>query len=218
MKDPMGYLNEQERSAATRIVNLGLSKAAESFGSLIQGNVDLKSFDLQVVPREQLGSTTQKEGDDVHVLSTSIQGELKGSCFLVLSAEEAERFKEANLPEKVLADEDKKKEMGDAMLMEIDNIIAAAVLTRFADILGLDIKGGVPAMERLANSAVDAFMLEGVGAEQMVMNFNASFRFQDRSISPEFVWIMDEAFLERIRGFAQDPEKVQELHEADSAG
>lgn len=195
----LNNLKENEIEVATKLINGGLSMAKSSMEQILQSPITIRKIDY--------GKDTQAphryekpDGDNVHLLKTELMGDLKGSCHLIFTSDEVEKINEACLPPQILSDDsDQAKMMKMGFLTEIDNMVAAAVITEFANFLGLELYGKVPSLHVLDATAVNDYL----GAESEVYNtvihFKAIFHGTELDITPHFVWMVQDEFVNKIK-------------------
>ena len=131
MKD----LTPQEIDVARKIISAGLVKSAESLSFFMNETISLKDFDAEKNldnPPLELG---KKDESNIHLLTTKVIGEMKGICCLIFSEEEANHLRKAALPQEILDSPEMMEEMSDGIMLEVDNIISASVITQFSNLL-----------------------------------------------------------------------------------
>ena len=118
---------------------------------------------------------------------------------MIFSAKEAQVLQQAALPPEVLADETMAKTMGEAILLEVDNIIAAAVITQLANLLQRQLHGAVPELKILSATELEQFVQHRLSKRVHVLNFRANFKTADGAFAPAFLWFVQEPMLNAIR-------------------
>ena len=134
---------------------------------------------------------------------TELKGQLKGTSHLIFSEDEVTKIYKACLPPNIINDdsaESKMMKMG--FLSEIDNMVAAAVITEFSNFLGLDLFGHVPSLQVMSSREVNEFLEKESGEFDSVIHFKANFHGIELNISPDFIWIFQDKFVERIKEVA----------------
>jgi chemotaxis protein CheY-P-specific phosphatase CheC len=84
-------------------------------------------------------------------------------------------------------------------LLEVDNIIAAAVITQFANLLNRKMHGSVPQLSNIDSSAFEAFIQNRLDDQSHVINFKTTFSAKEKSFSPMFLWFMNKPFIDEIK-------------------
>ncbi len=192
-------LKENEMQVATKLIFGGLSMAKASMEQILQSPISLKQIDYG---NEQHALPQFDSSDDhnVHLVKTELKGQLKGSCHLIFSEDEVDKINKACLPQNILEnDSPESKMMKMAFLTEIDNMVAAAVITEFANFLGLEIFGDVPSLHIMPNNEVNGYLKTESTAFDTVIHFKAIFHGTELDISPDFVWIFNENFVNQIK-------------------
>jgi len=193
----MTGLTKNEQKTAEHIINCGLQEAAEALSFFIKQPVQVapvKWSDLQLSDQLPLA-----EQDHNHLLTTNLVGDIEGLCCLIFSQDEARLLQQAALPAEVLTDAVMAKTMGEAILLEVDNIIAAAVITQLANLLQRKLHGAVPELQVLSAVALDAFVQQHLEEQAHVFNFKANFKTADGAFAPAFLWFVQEPILSAIR-------------------
>lgn len=194
----LNNLKENEIEVATKLINGGLAMAKSSMEQILQSPITLKKVAFGI-DKEDV-SKFRSEADNVSLIKTELMGELKGSCFLVFSESDVEKINKACLPADILNDDSaESKMMILGFLTEIDNMVAAAVITEFANFLGVDIYGNVPSLHVLNKNKVNEFLANETTSFDSVIHFKAIFKGEELDISPDFIWIFNEKFMDKIK-------------------
>lgn len=198
MKD----LTPHEIDVAKRIISAGLVKSAESLSFFMNETITLKDFDAEKHldnPPLELG---KQDEENIHLLTTKVIGEMKGICCLIFSEEEADHLRKAALPQEILDSPEMMEEMSDGIMLEVDNIISASVITQFSNLLKVKIHGGVPNLKKVTSKEMEEFISGEVNQELYLISFKTSFESSKVQFNPEFVWLFDNTFIESIKNYA----------------
>ncbi len=198
MKD----LTPNEIDVAKKIISAGLVKSAESLSFFMNETITLKDFDAEKHldnPPLELG---KKDENNIHLLTTKVIGEMKGICCLIFSEEEADHLRKAALPQEILDSPEMMEEMSDGIMLEVDNIISASVITQFSNLLKVKIHGGVPNLKKVTSKEMEDFISGEVNQELYLISFKTSFESSKVQFNPEFVWLFDNTFIESIKNYA----------------
>jgi chemotaxis protein CheY-P-specific phosphatase CheC len=186
---------------ASEIIRTGMNKAADTLSFFMKVPVRLASDRIPLGTEFDSRQLHIREGSKTIVLTTDIIGDIPGICFLLFTEDEASELAAATFPADILKNEAAAAEMKHALLLEVDNIISASVVTQFANMLKCRMHGGVPKHQEIQNAelphAVDLLIRE----RACVINFNTSFVIDGKNFRPQFIWAMDSAFLEFIRKY-----------------
>ena len=193
--------NKYEMDIAKEIINIGLAKAADSLSFFTKEKVLISSLNIELKPLKEFSYPKDNKKQNFHVLTTEIKGDVDGACFLNFTQEAALSFWESALPSDVLEDVNKKIEMGKAILMEADNIITASVVTQFANLLGVRMYGFVPIYKQVNYKEMVKYMLSYAGDADVYLQFSAEFCSQKKSICPDFFWMLNAEFMNKVQEF-----------------
>ena len=125
-------LNENELKVATKLIFDGLSMAKSSMEQILQSPITIEKIDMD---HEKMGVHRfyDESQGEVHLIKTDLMGELKGTSHLIFSEKEVTALYKACLPEHVTFDDSSESNlMKLGFLTEIDNMVAAAVITEFS--------------------------------------------------------------------------------------
>ncbi|MCE2742686.1 MAG: hypothetical protein LW701_03830 [Fluviicola sp.] len=198
MKD----LNPHEIDVAKKIISAGLVKSAESLSFFMNETITLKDFDAEKNLNQPPLELGKKDETNIHLLTTKVIGEMKGICCLIFSEEEANHLRSAALPPEILNSPEMMAEMSDGIMLEVDNIISASVITQFSNLLKVKIHGGVPNLKKVSSSEMEEYISSEVDNELYLISFKTSFESSKASFNPEFVWLFDNSFIDSIKNYA----------------
>jgi chemotaxis protein CheY-P-specific phosphatase CheC len=193
----------KEKNIANEIVNLGLQKAAESMAFFTKEKVEIKGIDVTQEKIEKIDEVFPCESNELkYVLTTEVKGDLKGVCYLIFSEIEVQKILGVSLPTSILEDPEKLAVMGDAILLEMDNIIVASVITQFSNSFKYKMHGAVPRLSKEDCQGFKTLMkAENAGRKQFVY-FKSALHTKELDISPDFLWVLDENFMEGVKAYA----------------
>lgn len=200
----MKGLTQKEEEVAKQIISAGLVKAAESLTFFMNETITLKDFEedkLIELPPLELG---KKEEASILLLTTKVIGDIKGVCCLIFSEEEADHLRQAALPAEILESPEMMAEMSDGIMLEVDNIISASVITQFSNLLKVKIHGGVPDLKRVNYQEMESIIQDDINNELYLISFKTSFESAKVAFNPEFVWLFDNAFIDSIKEYAKN--------------
>jgi chemotaxis protein CheY-P-specific phosphatase CheC len=199
----MESLNKNELQVATKIVRQGLLKAAESLSFFMKEKVGISALELQVHNDVLI---PEKTGRNIHLLTTEIIGELPGICYLIFSEEEANELRDVALPLEIKNNPVLAAEMNDAIMLEVDNIISASVITEFSNLLKQKIYGDVPTMKLVNQNELHDLLCGTRDKNLFAINFKTSFISSNLNFCPEFVWLFNNKFLDSIKDLTKRQE------------
>ena len=181
----LNNLKENEIEVATKLINGGLTMAKSSMEQILQSPITLEKVAFGI-EKEDITKFGSKDGQNVSLIKTELKGELKGSCYLVFSESEVEKINKACLPAEILnSDSPESKMMMMGFLTEIDNMVAAAVITEFANFLGVDLFGNVPSLHVMKQDEINEYLANETTDYDSVIHFKAIFQGEELDISPD---------------------------------
>jgi len=195
----MEVFNKTEMQTAETIINQGLSSAAETLSFFMKEPIVVDQIGVSNLGIADKTPLELRCTGKVHLLTTEVVGDLEGLCCLIFSDEEAEMLQKAALPPEVINDPVLFETMKDAILLEVDNIIAAAVITQFANLLKRKMHGDVPELNSIDSKEFESFIKNRLDEQSHVINFKANFLAKEKSFSPMFLWFMDNSFIDDIK-------------------
>lgn len=187
-------------SKAEQIINSGLIKAAQSMAFFTRSNVSIESIDFQIKPITKIHDLLNLADDQLlYSLKTNIIGDISGVCYLIFDQNEVNEIVSIGLPKSILEDPEKCAEMTDAILLEMDNIIVASVVSELANALGCKIFGDVPSLEKMTKEILKEYLFEASNSLDKAIYFKSDFKNEGAKINPEFIWLLDDNYLQRIQ-------------------
>ena len=200
-----------ELDLTKELINVGLEKAAQSMAFFTKEKVSIKSTDVQIQPLSSIKSLLSKEGNtEITLLTTEIMGDLGGVCYLIFSKAEVDRILEISLPESILNDKDKLAVMGDAILLEMDNIIVASVVTQLANFLNYQMYGNVPVLSRTMPNGFTQIFESANKNTDFFLYFKSEFSTEGLDINPDFIWLLDDKFVDGVKAVIDENSDVVE--------
>ena len=197
----MKNLTSQEIDVAKTIISAGLVKSAESLSFFMNETITLKDFDAEKHLNNPPLELNKKDESNIHLLTTKVIGEMKGICCLIFSEQEADHLRKAALPQEILDSPEMMEEMSDGIMLEVDNIISASVITQFSNLLKVKIHGGVPNLKKVTSKEMEEFISGEVDQELYLISFKTSFESSKANFNPEFVWLFDNTFIDCIKNY-----------------
>ncbi|MEP1097231.1 MAG: hypothetical protein ABJG78_19100 [Cyclobacteriaceae bacterium] len=139
-------------------------------------------------------------GDEVHLLKTELRGELAGACYLLFTSDEVGKINKACLPDSILENRSPENElMKIEFLKEFDNMLSAAVITEFANFLGILLYGDVPSLDIISTFSLAKYLDGETEKFDNVIHLRAIFHGPELAISPHFIWAFQGELLDKIK-------------------
>lgn len=197
-------LSASELDMTRELLNAAFLNSAVSFSSIAKQEVFFETVLIEIDEQPDNFEIINTGGEEYVVLETSILGSMSGKSYLIFDEEQASYIKDIGLPDSVTGEQ--RKMLEEAILLEIDNMLAAAVITEFSNRLNLSMYGGVPSMKLLKKNEVNHLIqedLKGYKNDENVylLKTNLTYTLPEKStIKPQFVWVFSEDFINAVKG------------------
>lgn len=177
-----------------KLISLGYENSLKSLSAIVQEVAQIKIEPLEIWDITQKRTFTKASSENVSILTTDIKGQIKGKSYLLLDNQEVEALvKHCKAP----------NNLKEAFLLEVDNMLAAAVITVFSNYCNLKIYGDVPQFtevigENLMNFiAKDLYKLSNF--DGICLLAETHFVFDGNlEIKPQFLWFLPKEFIEIV--------------------
>ncbi|MEP0367955.1 MAG: hypothetical protein ABJN36_19065 [Cyclobacteriaceae bacterium] len=193
-------LNQAELEVASKLVFDGMSMAKKSMEQILQSPISMVKVDYSDKIKDALPRYAKEPEQSVHLIKTDLMGELKGMSHLIFTEDEVNKIYRACLPATIIESqsaESKMMKMG--FLTEVDNMMAAAVITEFSNFLGLEIYGMVPSLDVISSRGINTYLEKQTSGFDSIIHFKANFQGMEMDISPDFIWVFHEEFMNKIK-------------------
>lgn len=203
-------LSEYELDVTRELLNIAFANSADSFSSIAKQTVLFEPIMFEIDQDAKNFEIAHTGNPDFVVLETSIMGSMTGKSYLLFDTKQAEYIHEVGLPKEIKGEQ--RKMLEDAILLEIDNMLAAAVITEFSNLMDIAMYGGVPSMLKMKENEVNNLVktdLENFAKNESekfyVVKTNLTYILSENStIKPQFVWIFSEVFLNAIKSMVSN--------------
>jgi chemotaxis protein CheY-P-specific phosphatase CheC len=191
-------LNENQLETAHKIVKLGLQEATKSleFFTKSKTRLDLGN-DFKINKTSEKLDIIQKKEDKIYLLTSTIMGDLKGIAYLLFSEEEVKTIMKSIYPNKEFDTEKYIKKSRD-LILEVDNVITASVVTQFANYFDYKTYGGVPQLDIVSRADLEDIIKNGITDNNYVLDFKAQLISESVNVNAEFIWFVDDQFIEGV--------------------
>ncbi len=193
----MSNFNSNDIKKAEEIIAAGLKKAAESLSFFMKEKIRLQETDFTI--SDKFNGETSVDAQAAYVLSTELRGSLKGVCYLVFTEEESNELCRVALPPQIFNDNKKLDGMKEPLLLEIDNILSASVITQLANELQAKVYGDVPVMHKMNSSELSALISKQLLPDKLIMGFQTEFISTKTHFHPSFFWILEPDFMQSVQ-------------------
>ncbi len=180
----------------SKLMKNGFERAADSFSRMINNKVIGSNSKTKVISNKKDEDHLPKESGEVYVLTTSMIGQLSGKSYLILNLEECHEIYRSIFQNKKLDEA-----MLEAILLELDNIVSAAVISELVDVLQMEVFGDVPALKKIDAAKLKDYLATDYRKDEptsMIVS-TTTFVIGDRNkINPQFIWKLSPKIFEMI--------------------
>lgn len=191
-------LNTDEQKVAHTIIKLGLNEAAKSmeFFTMSATRQELdESF--AVVDANSVKVLPYKD-KVIYLLTTQLEGDLNGVAYLLFTEQEVEALGQIRYPNHTY-DEAKYKRKVEGLILEIDNIITASVVSQFANHFDYNTYGGTPKLDVVSYADLLKVIDQARNNNEFALEFKARLVSEGVNICANFLWFVDSSFIDGIK-------------------
>ena len=198
MKDFTPY----ELEVTKELLNISLANAADAFSKMANERVLFNGYDLALLQKNDLEELlTDVDNENLYVLTTEVKGKLQGICYLVFDKKDAEGIFPIFAPNaSTISDDGLLSEFQQAILMEIDNILSAAMVTQLSNFLDLFVYGDVPDYKFINKSELIGILKNDHDMYyEVALNLKAKLETTNSKTSPIFIWFFKNDFVDAVK-------------------
>lgn len=192
------------------ITNIALRNVANSLSTVLKDEILVRNV-IEIKEQDLNSAQLLREDykDNVFVLTTNIIGDLKAETMLIVHGEDEQGIIEKTLPRSEWG----KKQMREAMLLELDNILIAAFVTKFANLFNNKIYGHVPNVKEMSIENFGKFIQEREEDMNVTYALKAELGAFKSRVNLELICMFDETLVPFVKNF--DFEKAFVGHQED---
>jgi hypothetical protein len=199
--------NSTEKLSSTQLVIIkelvddALRKAVDSMERMLKIPLKIDYTDYGNGPLMRIPEFDNLGRFKVHIIKAVFKGDVNGGIYLAINGHEVDQLTRACLPAKLHSENSSaSKMMKLGFIVEIENMIAAQVVSEIADFLGVELISDVPTVDVIKGSSVnDYFKNEN---EILQTSFHVKTVMASKisvDISPFFIWMLDQRFVSNLR-------------------
>ena len=207
-------LNSSEMMLAEKIIFIGMRKATDSMTFFTREKLVIKNLKITVKDVSVMNNFSNNiSKEPITILTTELIGQLSGYSYLLFSDNDISKLMELCIPEQHKSMSEKSMQMLDSLLLEIDNIVSASVITQFSNILKVKIHGGVPSLKRLNAGELITYLSENHRSVPFLLSIECDFSNNNMSLNPEFIWILYSEFIKAVKNVAKDNNTIEAVNQ-----
>jgi chemotaxis protein CheY-P-specific phosphatase CheC len=193
-------LTPLELDLIRELFSMGLASAADSLSMMTGCKIITQSLRIHGYQENSHVNFGLKSKRKVNIFTSYLKGDLAGVSFWTLGLRDSIRLSKLMLGS---AGKNRSREavmeLREAVLLEMDNVITAAVVTRMANLLDKRLYGNVPGVEGVDRRKLQAFIQEKVEPIDPAVQILSKIRVVDHAINMEFHWYLPAEFIESLR-------------------
>lgn len=189
-------LNQEEFELAKELTNIALANATASFTKMTGDHFTFQDIEINTSVFK-MGNNFHNSDEPLYIMLTEYVGDVLADTFLVIDQANAKKIAHKLYPSPKVS-----SELQEAILLETDNILAAAVATKYADFLGHSITGDVPKMVRKNPEETQEFINDKLEHDHTHFSFVTNFKSKELKLEAYFVCAFRDSFGDAIKNFA----------------
>ncbi|WP_038032885.1 chemotaxis protein CheC [Thermonema rossianum] len=198
----MVQLTPYEFDITRELFSIALANAADAFSKYAGEKVMIKDYSIEIFDKEQQDETIKRLQDEhFYTLTTEIKGALHGKTYLLFQHEEIKKVFQifAQPPVSIVEKEGEITDIQKDILLELDNIISAAVVTQVANFTDLFIYGDIPRFSYLPAQQLSEQFKADFATFGHVLNIRTQLQSYNTNLNPLFICFMDDDFLNTMK-------------------
>ncbi|MGB0521316.1 MAG: chemotaxis protein CheC [Flammeovirgaceae bacterium] len=200
-------LNQEEFEVAKELTNVALANATESFSKMTGDKFTFQDIEVNI-NHFQLDPSFDSLKEPLYIMLTEYLGDVLADTFLVINPENAEKIASMLYPSPNI-----NEELKNAILLETDNIVAAAVATKYADFLNHSVTGDVPKMVRKSPSETQKYINDKLENDHTHFSFITNFKSEEHQLEAYFICAFRDSFGSAVKSIATKQETIDLLDE-----
>jgi len=184
-------LSPSQQSFFQDCIKSAFANSAMAFAKFTYREVKVTSISI-VSEEEYIESTSSN--NHIYILVSELKGDMRGKCYLNFTKKDAESLFELALPAAYIDDASMQK----AILLELDNILTAAVVSLLSDRLKINTYAHVPELIMGTKTMLNSLLDQDYKEEKLVLQFKTNFSITNHDLETEFIWVLDAAFLDIV--------------------
>ena len=171
--------------ASLELMQRAFDHSAHSFSTFLGKKV---SFDSVGRMQVQSIDTILNMTEPLSIIVSEMKGDLKGTCYLIFSYNDANDICEYQLGKNRVNDD----ELKDGLLMELANILTASFITVLANELKIETYAHVPNLKKMDKVEMYKLLVSDEIHFNLSQKFRISYSIEDIKIQPIFTWAFDD--------------------------
>lgn len=206
----MKIVQRNKNTPSRQLINSGMVKVIEAFRSVCNLDVEVRKTTFRVFNNKMDRPAAIRKTGSLVLLTTDMVGEISGKSYLIFSEPECRQIYDACIPGRSnnTTNEPINEPMKEALLLELDNVLSATMITEFSNRLDVKVFGDIPNYYSTDSARIEQLIADDhmAGAEkdheQFVISNTTFILEKNHRFQPCFIWKMAENFRSRAKRMA----------------
>lgn len=184
-------LNSISKEEKVALIHRGLVNAALSLELVLNTSVTFSSQHFGVKSVDGIPQFCTKKGEQTHLIKTTVNGGLKGTCYMLFDKSELNRVCDLCLPKDLLEDDsdEVRHSLRIDFLTEIDNLLALSIISQMDNTWDQKSLLKIPNMYVLSGQEINKHILvDSIGLNSEAQ-FKVTFHAHEIEVSFEFIFL-----------------------------
>ncbi|MGD1843350.1 MAG: chemotaxis protein CheC [Thermonemataceae bacterium] len=208
----MQQLSNYEFDITKELFSISLANAADAFSKMANEKVLLQGFEAKFIEMDDLNAIVKQFSEEkVYILRTEIKGKLRGRTYLLFHQKDIQTIFKIFAPPAVheMAADGQLTDIQQDILLELDNILSAAMVTQLSNFLDIFIYGDIPKYSYFNNQKLTNLFAKDMKAFESILHIQTSLQSFHTNMSPAFFCFFEENFITITKDIIQNKkEKV----------
>jgi chemotaxis protein CheY-P-specific phosphatase CheC len=202
-------LTDYEFGVARQLLHIALANAAAAFSKMAAAQVAVKDFKVFIPRNDGFTELLQDEsGAFSFMLTTEMKGDLSAKSYLVFNQSAINALNKIFLQAATHTPEGELSPLQQSALLELDNILSAAVITQIADLLKVFVYGDVPYLYGLSKKDMAVFFHQDAAVYNPALCMQAKFHLSHMPVASSFLWLFRTDFLLSVKELVKHNQHV----------
>lgn len=192
--------NNLQLEVTREMIEDSLERAVRSMERMLKIRVqaDLKGFGDG--PIDYIPEYDSQAKEKFHLVKVIFDGDIEGAFYFIVDGNEVDLINRVCLPEIFKSETGITDEtMSHGFMSEIENVIASLTLKVISEYMGVEVLGQVPIIQIVEGQDLNQFLRKENKSMNTAFHVKSVLRGVVVSISPYFIWMLDQKFIEKLR-------------------
>ncbi|MDO1451261.1 hypothetical protein Q0590_33615 [Rhodocytophaga aerolata] len=202
-------LTNYEFEVAKKLLHLALDNAAAAFSKMAMDQVLVKNFDIYILEKDSFAKTINPQSERSYfILTTEMKGDLSAKSYLIFDQLDISKINKLFLNQDTHSINGELTPLQQSILLELDNIISASMITQIANLLNVFVYGDVPYLDYLSKNDMLKIFHQDSLVHNPALSMQAKFQLSNTQIASSFLWFFTTDFLFSIKKLVNQKQHV----------